>query len=83
MASIVESVLLHRPHPRQQQKPISRHDFPNPRPARAGIPAQRLVGRLLRPSDDVDGSRERHQEGGRGSGTREGDLVAQQCRVVS
>ena len=61
----------------------SRHDVSNLRPARPGVPGQMLVARLLQPSHDVDGSRERHQEGGRGRGTQDADSVAQQCRVVS
>ena len=74
MASIVESLLLHRPNPRRQQKPLIRHDFPNPRPARAGVSSHLLVARFLRPSHDAGGSRE--------SGTKIADEVAELGRVI-
>ena len=74
MASIVESLLLHRPNPRRQQKPLIRDDFPNPRPARAGVSSHMLVARFLQPSHGVGGSRE--------SGTKMAQEVAELGRVI-
>lgn len=74
MASIVECVRLHRPDPQPQQKPSIRHDFPNPRFTRAGVPGQMLVARLLQPSHDVDGSRE--------SGTKMAEEVVELRAVI-
>ena len=74
MASIVEGVLLHRPNPRRQQKPLIRHDFPHRRPARAGVSSHMLVSRFPQPSHGVGGSRE--------SGTKMAEEVAELGRVI-